>query len=275
MEYSGGTSQAPLNEGVSSASVHHVTENGQTLRQWVGQRIRSLRVQHGQTQDDLARSARDHGFTWSRGKVAELERGEKALPAEELVLLPLILARAGCGTPSLGDLIPDGPGHVVLGPRTTVPAAVLGQLVRGDTDHVEIMSLDTPETRAVREFRDSVEATELIKEAHARLQRLEALTPVLTASQESQAERDAGQDAERLAARRFGIPPRELAIAALVTWGRGLTEERDARVSELVRDRDPRSVHAVRGHVTRELYRELSPAIDRWRAAADKQREEN
>src|SRR4051794_18409181 len=84
-----------------SATVRPVTEELLTLRQWIGQAVRRLRDEHGRRQDDVAVAARSVGLAWTRGKVAELERGGKAIPAEELLLLPVVLAYAGCGEPQL------------------------------------------------------------------------------------------------------------------------------------------------------------------------------
>ena len=130
-----------------------MTGEPETLRQWVGGRIRALREQHGQRQDDVARAARDLGLAWSRSKVAALERGDKALPAEELLLLPVVLADAQCGQPSLADLLPDGSGTVRLGDRTAMPAAVLARAIRGE--RADTSEVNSP---AIRESFARIEA---------------------------------------------------------------------------------------------------------------------
>jgi hypothetical protein len=56
-----------------------------------------------------------------------------------------------------------------------------------------------------------------------------------------------------------------------------LTEERDVRAAERAGPGGSvRSAQAARGHVTRELYREFEPAIERYRkAVAEHQGEES
>lgn len=234
--------------------------------------MRALREQHGQRQDDVARAARVLGLAWSRSKVAALERGDKALPAEELLLLPLVLATAECGEPSLADLLPDGSGAVRLGDQIAMPAAVLAQVVRGE--EVDISEIDSPS------IREGITRTEtwmkgggpehllsMVRAAGA------AAPPGVTWREMLAAERDAG-DAEQIAARRLGVPHVAVVAAALATWGHGLTEERDARAAQRIGPgASARSAQAARGHITRELYGELMPAIERYRKA--KQGEES
>jgi transcriptional regulator with XRE-family HTH domain len=248
------------------ATVHGVTDDQDalTLRQWVGQAVRRLREQDGQRQDDLARSARELGLTWTASKIAALERGDKALPAEELLLLPAVLALAGCGYPSLVDLLPSGPGTVRLSDRTAMPAAVLAHAVRGED--FELSEVDSPSMRKTFSRIETWErggglerAVSMVRAAH--------LVSGATPRELVDAERAAG-DAERIAARRLGVPFAAVVAAALATWGRGLTEERDARAAERAGpDASARSAQAARGHVTRELYGELAPAIERYRKA--------
>lgn len=237
-----------------------------TLRQWVGRAVRELREQHGQRQDDVARSARELGLTWTATKIAALERGDKALPAEELLLLPLVLTWAGCGRPSLADLLPDGPGSVSLSEGTTIPATVLAQVTRGED--VDVTDVDSPRMRErlsrIEQWADS-----------GGPQRMTAMVRVAlaisnaTSRQLVDAERAAG-DAERIAARRLGVPVGAVVAASLGTWQRGLTDERDARAVERAGPgATPRTIQAARGHVTRELYHELGPAIERYRRATE------
>jgi hypothetical protein len=224
--------------------------------------MRALREQHGRRQDDVARAARELGLAWSRSKVAALERGDKALPAEELMLLPLVLAEAQCGQPSLADLLPQGSGTVRLGDQTTMPAAVLAQVVRGED--VDLSEVTSPSIRRpsviARAVSDTAPATDSVSAVVTRA----ASSDTTAATELLAAERAAG-DAERIAARRLGVPFTAVVAAALATWGHGLTEERDARAAQRAGPgASARSAQAARGHVTRELYRELGPAIERY-----------
>jgi hypothetical protein len=57
----------------------------------------------------------------------------------------------------------------------------------------------------------------------------------------------------------LGVEPLAVAKAARKLWDRSLTEERDRRLER--RDATPRSVQALRGHVTRALIAELRGAL--------------
>src|SRR5882724_9856802 len=73
---------------------HDKERRGEPLRAVVGRRVRALREQAGVRQDDIAVRARLLGLNWTRSTVAALERGEKAISIEELVLLTTLLNAA-------------------------------------------------------------------------------------------------------------------------------------------------------------------------------------
>jgi len=74
-------------------------------------------------------------------------------------------------------------------------------------------------------------------------------------------ERIRHRDAEQVAARRLGWTPLELAVGALELWGRGLAEERDARVAAAAPGEvSAATLRALRGRVSRHLYGELRAA---------------
>lgn len=77
------------------------------LRVVIGDGVRRVRRAAGARQEDVARIARRYGLTWSRGRIWDLERGEKAISAEELVLLPLVLSDVAGRPINLADLIED------------------------------------------------------------------------------------------------------------------------------------------------------------------------
>jgi hypothetical protein len=237
-----------------------VTEELLTLRQWIGQAVRRLRDEHGRRQDDVAVAARSVGLAWTRGKVAELERGGKAIPAEELLLLPVVLAYAGCGEPQLRDLIPDGQHEeLVLNSRVAMPAHVLHRIAEGTA---RFFDYSFSEPAAASRSYDWAQNSRYMR-GHEAIWQGEPQGGIKSYE-------DSHRDAERDAARRLGVPAEALSSAAHATWGRGLTEERDARVAAAAEDgADERSLQAARGHVARTLYRELEPALDRWRAAVE------
>jgi hypothetical protein len=77
------------------------------------------------------------------------------------------------------------------------------------------------------------------------------------------AEVDALGDAETKAAASLGVTPALLALAARKRWGRSLTAERDRRLADRGHTgAEPRTLQALRGHITRELLEELRPLLE-------------
>jgi hypothetical protein len=96
-----------------------------------------------------------------------------------------------------------------------------------------------------------------------RLQRLERILPRISNLQLGAALEAAHGETERKAARALHVDdPAEVAVAALKLWGRSLTQERDARVVDAAApDASPRTLQALRGHVTRHLLEEIEPIV--------------
>jgi transcriptional regulator with XRE-family HTH domain len=74
-------------------------------------------------------------------------------------------------------------------------------------------------------------------------------------------------EVEHNLARRYGISVDVVMETAINLWRRSVTAERDARVDEMIAERDeqpsPRSRQAYRGHVARELLKEIGPLLER------------
>jgi len=199
----------------------------------VGERLRALRTEHGWQQDDIADAARRQGLRWTQATVAAIESGRRELAVGELLILPWVLATHPLGVDvSFVDLFPVGDYMVHLGPQAAgsgndVRATIIGAME-------EVVHLDTPWRRA---------ADETMRKGLALW--------------------EAGKLAEVRLAGRLGIEPLELAELARTLWGRGLTLERERRVSELVAaDADAKVRSATAGHVTRTLTAELRSALD-------------
>ena len=89
------------------------------------------------------------------------------------------------------------------------------------------------------------------------------LWPGMTLRDAEDAKEAARGDAVRKAARKLGVRPLVLSAAAQGQYGRSFTAERDARVAEQApADAPPRSLQALRGHVTRAMLAELAPALE-------------
>jgi hypothetical protein len=69
------------------------------------------------------------------------------------------------------------------------------------------------------------------------------------------------------AARRLHMTPSQVHSLATMLWQRSVTEERDRRVGPPGDDEDRRALQARRGHVTRDLMRELEKERQDWSAA--------
>lgn len=239
------------------------------LSRVVGERLKALRQQYGDSAEDVASAARDLGLTWRRATVAQIENGERGLSAEELVLLPLILGLA-CGLPhSWEELIGDG-DDVRLGPEVTVARSVVVDVLSGRAGELGLgAGIDAPLAERERQ------ALKGFKAALPQLRAWwEAAWPGMTFAQGSAAQKDAAREAEQKAARKLGVSPLVLSVAAHRTWGRGLTDERDRRVAEQTSDdASARTVQAVRGHVTRRLLDEVADLTAEVAAATDEARE--
>jgi hypothetical protein len=68
--------------------------------------------------------------------------------------------------------------------------------------------------------------------------------------------------AERKAARALGTLAGPIGPASYLLWGRSLTQERDARLSDGETRGSSRSMQARRGHVTRQLIIELRDFLE-------------
>ncbi|MGD0083564.1 MAG: helix-turn-helix transcriptional regulator [Acidimicrobiales bacterium] len=219
--------------------------NVPTFASVLGANVRRVREEHGLTQDQLARLLRRSGLDFSRSAIAALERGSgRGLDLGEVALLCLALET------NLEHLLAGG-GHVRVSESATIALGKIAPVLRGDGAALSDKDIDTPMMReaAATDLRGAV-AT------------VRARRGSLSASQAVAAERAARSDAELAAARRLGVGADDLSFAAFGLWGDSLTSERDRRVVAAIPEgASPRSVQALRGHVTRQLLAELEPIV--------------
>ncbi len=78
-----------------------------------------------------------------------------------------------------------------------------------------------------------------------------------------QIEKEAAGDAELKATRKFKVPAFAVALASRKLWSRSLTEKRDQQLSEQMQGKPARTIQALRGHVTRQLLKELEPILEK------------
>lgn len=216
----------------------------------IGKRLRRARERAGRTQDDVADVARACGLTWGRSSVAQLESGSRELSLDEAQILPLICFHCFGWNCSLADLVAPSREEAMTGKQWGREWLELpgGRFRRAASHHIlggvkakdlaTTSNFDTPISRAA-----SFASYQQRGEALERQQTIK---------------RDARGEAEQKAARRLGVSAVAVATAAHNTWGHALTAERDRRVEE---DAGAGTLAQRRGHVTRQLLRELAPII--------------
>ena len=211
----------------------------------LGANIRARREQLGLTQDQAAALLRRVGLDVSRSWIAALERGSgRTLDLGELALVCFALET------NLEGLL-AGTGHVRVSPQATIALEKIHGLLEGETT-IDDDELDVPITR---------EPVLNPADWSARKRRNRQLWPGVTPAQTVEAERAGRGEVELKVAKRLGVDPREVSLAAFGRWGHSLTAERDMRVTAAAEGASPRTTQALRGHVTRQLVTELEPIV--------------
>ena len=211
-------------------------QSASALEVAIGERLRELRQERGARQEDVAARAREIGLTWSRATVALLEAGRRQLSVGEFLLLPFVLTvNDAHESPRLADFFVRE-GSVWLVGDVKLPSSALRTLLQGRSPR---RTTSLPAGLPGVAKRTSTEPGDL-----------------------ETAEKDALGDAEQKAARKLGIAPISVAIAARKLWGRTLTAERDRQISEKTPEAvSPRTLQALRGHVSRLLTAKLSTVV--------------
>jgi transcriptional regulator with XRE-family HTH domain len=224
----------------------------------LGARLKQLREAKGWRQEDLARGARGYGYGWSRATVAQVERGARNLTLEEWYLLPLVMQV------EMRDLLPTN-GMLVFFPSTRVPVAALRAIARNKAGSIEWWRIERPDAhqkldRFLRWRQGKPTGPSPEWAAYERLWQRQWPDKPLPSAIFSSAQIDAAGDAECKAAGRLGVAGITVAMAARGSWGRSFSEERDQRVAA-ESGTSPRTLQALRGHVTRILLTELRPLV--------------
>ncbi|MCX5522968.1 helix-turn-helix domain-containing protein [Streptomyces bobili] len=222
-------------------TAHESEQRGKPFGIQLGERLQQVREEAEATREDIARKARFFGLPWHRPTVGQIEQGKRGVSAPELLLLPLVY-----GVP-LRDLLP-GNGEVTW---LTDETAVRGSALRHSLDEEP----EEPSLPGPWHFKGAVRVAGKFRETQ---ERLSAALP-WGARAGFVATPD---EAETKAAKRLNSTPEYVAYTAREMWGRGLAEERDARLAgRLDAPTAPRALQAARGHITRTLLDELEPVI--------------
>jgi len=228
-----------------------------TLAEVIGANVRRLREESGLTQAEFASELEFAGLPFQRGAVAVLEAGNRKLDLVELIVIAHVL------NTSLVALSDDG---APLGRSTAwlTPGVVarLGyvrlRLAGNPARRREPMDPEIP--RRAYEVLDLFNETQ--EERDARPAEYARRFPGFTFGQAAMANLATRSESERRSAARAGVDVDTFVTAAVMKWGHSLSDERDLRVRDATTsETDPRSVQALRGHVTRSLLAELEPIL--------------
>ena len=196
----------------------------------------------------MAAAARGVGLSWTRSKIAALERGEKALDLAEAVLLAEAMGKVSGRPVGVADLL-AGHGAVRLSREQALHRKALRRFLGGDP--VQVRARDIPG--------GSARAVAALAKLPAAMERAGTMAGEETSVDLMRhAEQHAG-DAEGRAGRTLGVSKMDVAYLAVGLWGRTLGEERDRRVGD---DGPPASRSAKRGRVTRQLVEELRVRLE-------------
>jgi hypothetical protein len=223
------------------------------LRDLISRNLRRLREGTAVGHEDLARAAHRYGLGWTASWLASAERGAKAITAEQLVALPVVLSDALGFRVGLADLL-FGDEPVLLakeatGARDAVSPTYLREVLTAPAVRRAFTAPGTPFATAVSDGDAMFRAAEKMREiARAGLGDVDIRAL-------ARAEAGAGEAEDKLA-RRLAVPPIVVIAAAASLWGRALSEERAARLAV-----DPEAPHTKPGTVTRQLSAEVTARI--------------
>jgi hypothetical protein len=208
-----------------------------------------VRAERSLSEERAAELLRSYGLVgWQAGTLTQVEAGVRPLAVEELLLL------CAAYRVSVAELAGSDPEEVELAAGARLPAAAVRALLSDGGEVVRALpadALDVPATRPV----SAVPPPDALVDAAARL-------GVRGPAEVGRALAAIG-DAERNAARRLGVSPERLVLAAVGRWGKPFTAERDARIALRRASTEPDRHITLRGLVTRELLAELEEQLGR------------
>ena len=202
-----------------------------------------VRAERGLSEEQAAQLLRSYGLvTWRAGTLTQVEAGVRPLAVEELLLL------CAAYRVSVAELAGSDPDEVELAAGARLPAAAVRALLADGGEELRALpddALDVPASRPV----SAVPTPDALVDAAARL-------GVRGQVEVGRALAAIGE-AERNAARRLGVSPERLVLAAVGRWGKPFSAERDARIALRRTTTEPDRHITLRGLVTREMLAEL------------------
>jgi hypothetical protein len=208
-----------------------------------------VRTERGLGEEAAAELLRSYGLVaWQAGTLTQVEAGVRPLSVEELLLL------CTAYRVSAAELAGSDPAPVELTAGSRLPAAAVRALLGDDGEVLRALPADALDVPATRPARPGVPPPpDALIDAAARF-------GVRGPTEVGRALAAIG-DAERNAARRLGVTPERLVLAAVGRWGKPFTAERDARIALRKATTEPDRHISLRGLVTRELLSELEERL--------------
>jgi len=253
------------------------------LEEFLISRLREVREQAGKTQDQIAAAASKVGFGWTRDTVASIEQGKRQLKVIEFILLPTIFQAAEIAGPNgkkfeLKELFLPTNTPLEVGvdglSDNAFTALLPRRILEGRFSEIKMDIVDVSSGKLQVSALPGDEEPARTKALKKKMGETMRLWKSVWPEKEfdfgilAQAEVEARGDAEIKVARKLGVTPLAVAIAAQKLWSMSLTLERDTRI--LVKPEiigTPQRMQAKRGHMTRQLVKELEPVLEKVRSS--------
>ncbi|WP_157631598.1 hypothetical protein [Catelliglobosispora koreensis] len=229
------------------------------LRELIAANIQRLRsATAGVGPEDIARAATNFGLSWTPAWVTGVEKGQKALTAEQLIALPFVLSSALGHRISLSDLF-LGDASIHLGepvPGTSLSPSYLREVITATPFRRPFLDLDLPDPADA----DAAAPSPVVQAAEKMREITRAGLGDVDVRALKRAEEGAGE-AEAKLAKKLNVAEIVVIAAAASLWGRSLTEERDAQL-------EPEdSVKTSRATLTRKMSAQIVEKLEQAEAS--------
>ncbi|WP_074690407.1 helix-turn-helix domain-containing protein [Leucobacter chromiiresistens] len=223
----------------------------------VGDFLREFRSDHGFTLDQVARSAREFGASWSASSVKNIESGRAVTSLQNLISLTLALNNLAGTHLTLADVL--GKAQAFESPRALglpVRRAWVDKVLAGapvEIGHVEnLLGGEEKAKQIITDFPEKMKGW---------LKELPKGIDLQTIERVESQNRSASLAEER-AARTLGIRPDSVRVWAIKLWGMDLEEKADKLARERLESLEEPSPQA-RGAMTRALIRQIREEVER------------
>lgn len=233
-----------------------------TLASAVGSFLTDFRKEHNLTLDQIARTAREFGVSWSASSVRNIESGKAVISLPNLLALSLSLVELTGAEIRLVELFGNPEGYLVPSFKgRPLSREWLGRILAGDpvvVGYSDVVDRDAYAAEREAEMLDYADAFKLDHELFG--------PPTDSASMHESIDRLGSYRevslAEERAAARLKITPPVLKVWATYLWQNTLEEEATKRAKELAAKNGKPLTAQLRGSMTRQLIVELRRAID-------------